>query len=379
MSGRVFLFAGGGTGGHLFPGLAIAEQLERLSGGAGVRSVFLCSDRPLDAKILSREGVEFEVTPAKPVGVRPRALVRFLRSWGPSVRAARGVIARERARGAAVEVVAMGGFVAAPVVQAARVERAPVLLVNMDAAPGKANRWIARHAGRIVTSSPIAPGKPGAGWERVPPIVREAARARGTAAECRAEFGLDPHRRTLLVTGASQGARSINRLLIRIAQDQPKALAGWQVIHQTGPSDTEDAAAAYEGAGVAAVVRPFFERMGEAWGAADLAVSRAGAGSVAEAWANGVPTLFLPYPYHRDEHQKLNAEPLTACGGAVLAKDHVEEAPNLADAGKTLVGLLAEESRRGAMRAALGRLGPADGAERIARMLLAPGGRSGRG
>src|SRR5690606_31984658 len=104
--------------------------------------------------------------------------------------------------------------------------------------------------------------------------------------------------------------------------------------------------------------------------AADLAVSRAGAGSVAEAWANGVPAVFLPYPYHRDEHQRLNAEPLRAAGAALAIQDRIAEAANTAEAGRAMVGLLGDESRRASMRAALRRLGPADGAERIARMLL---------
>lgn len=368
MSGRVFLFAGGGTGGHLFPGLAIAEQLERLSGGAGVRSVFLCSDRPLDAKILSREGVEFEVTPAKPVGVRPRALVRFLRSWGPSVRAARGVIARERARGAAVEVVAMGGFVAAPVVQAARVERVPVLMLNLDAAPGLANRWISKRAKVIVTTAPA----PGVTWERIPPIVRRAAIAPGDAAECRRRLGLDPERPTLFVTGASQGAESINRMMALLVREHAAALAGWQVVHQTGRQENGELEEAYRAAGVPAVVFGFRNDMGVAWGCADMAVSRAGAGSVAEAWANHVPTVFMPYPYHRDQHQKKNAEPLVEAGGAVVCTDRVDAAANVDSAGAEVLSLLGDAPRRLEMKKALDKLGPADGAKRVALKLICP-------
>src|SRR4051812_36505228 len=118
MSGRAFLFAGGGTGGHIFPALAIAEELRAKDPSA--RCVFLCSDRPLDAEILGREGAEFRVLPARPPGVRPRALYRFLRSWGPSVRGARRAIAEERAGGREGRVVAVGGFVAGPGAQAAR-------------------------------------------------------------------------------------------------------------------------------------------------------------------------------------------------------------------------------------------------------------------
>jgi UDP-N-acetylglucosamine--N-acetylmuramyl-(pentapeptide) pyrophosphoryl-undecaprenol N-acetylglucosamine transferase len=355
---RVFVFAGGGTGGHIFPALAIAEHL------GDARCVFVCSDRPLDAEILRKERAEFRAIPAKPMGLRPRAVVRFLKSWGPSVRASRAVI--RECGGSSVTVVAMGGFVAAPAAQAAHAERVPVVLVNMDAVPGKANRWIARRASRIVTSAPA----PDETWERVPPIVRAAARASGNPAQCRAALGLDAASRTLLVTGASQGARSINQLVVSLVRDQRRLFDGWQVIHQTGAGEDAAVASAYREAGIAAVVRPFLDTMGLAWGAADLAVSRAGAGSVAEAWANAVPTLFLPYPYHRDQHQRRNAEPLVTAGAAVIETDPVIGGRG---AGPTLSGLLESGSRRGTMRQAYQALGPADGARRIAAILQQEG------
>jgi UDP-N-acetylglucosamine--N-acetylmuramyl-(pentapeptide) pyrophosphoryl-undecaprenol N-acetylglucosamine transferase len=112
--------------------------------------------------------------------------------------------------------------------------------------------------------------------------------------------------------------------------------------------------------------------MAEVWGAADVAVSRAGAGSVAEAWANAVPTLFLPYPYHKDQHQRFNAGPLEEAGAAVIADDLIEAGANAAGAGQILVQLLTDESRVGALRAGLRELGPADGARRIAEMLRSP-------
>lgn len=359
---RAYLFSGGGTGGHIFPALAIAEQL-RAHGSA--RFLFLCSDRQLDAQILSREHEHFKVIPAKPFGLRPRAFLRFLNSWGASVREARRAITERRRAGEDVRIIAMGGFVAAPVVQAARAEKVPVLLVNMDAVPGRANRWVARHAARIVTSAPV----PGEAWDLVPPIVRAAATATTDPGRCRAELGLDPHSPTLLITGASQGARSINSLLIELARTVPDAFAGWQIIHQTGPSEDDRVRDAYDAANIPALVQPFFDRMGLAWGAAELAVSRAGAGSVAEAWANGVPTLFLPYPYHRDQHQRYNAQPLAEAGAAVIAEDMIEPVRNASGAGLVLLDLLSSPDRRAAMRTALAALGPADGAARIAAIL----------
>ena len=126
----------------------------------------------------------------------------------------------------------------------------------------------------------------------------------------------------------------------------------------------------YEAAGVAFVIRGVFREMGQAWGAADIAVSRAGAGSVAEAWANRVPTVFLPYPYHKDEHQKKNAEPLVKAGGAVLVKDHIEVAKNLGGGGAGVLVVVWNWATGGGMRGGLLKLGEADGAERVAGMLV---------
>lgn len=368
-----FLFAGGGTGGHIFPALAIAEQVRLLRPGAGCR--FLCSSRPIDHEILSRETlsgapVEFRALPAQPFGIRPRVLWRFVSNWGAAVRESREDISRARRDGARVALAALGGFVAAPAVQAARVERIPVLMVNLDAVPGRANRWIARHATRVLTAASIEPAPPGRVWEVIPPVVRAAATARGSPQECRMAMGLPADASTLLVTGASQGAGSMNRFLASFSHERPGALRGWQVIHQTGPGDVDEVRAAYARAGVPARVEPFFREMGLCWGAADLAVSRAGAGSVAEAWSSRVPTLFMPYPFHRDQHQRRNAAPLERAGGAIVVRDHVEPGPNLADAGIVLAALLADAPRRARMREALLGLGETDGATRAARALL---------
>lgn len=382
---RAYVFGGGGTGGHLFPGIAIAEKVLELEGGAGERPriVFLCSDRAIDASILgaARLGdrpIEFQPTRAAPFVVSPKGMVRFLRGWGPTVRQARGVIRgmRDGGKGNEVRVVALGGFVAAPVVQAARVERAPVMMLNLDAVPGLANRWISKRVSAVYTSAEVS-DPIGAGWARIPPIVRREAIAPGepgssdSMARCRREMGLDPSLRTLLVTGASQGARSINRLMEAFVGSDAAALAGWQVLHQTGKDEVERTREMYASAGVPARVESFIASMGLAWGGADLAISRAGAGSVGEAWANRVPSILMPYPYHKDQHQRVNAMPLERAGGAIVVEDLIEPGPNMGVAGARLRELLTDGARREAMRRGLVGLGPADGAERVARALVA--------
>ena len=359
---RAFLFAGGGTGGHLFPALAIHEQLRARLGD--VHALYLCSNRPIDGEILEREGVEFEPTRAAPFGGRPKVLARFVTSWGPTVREGRATIRGLKAKHGRVDVIAAGGFVAAPIVQAARVEGVPVTMLNLDAVPGKANRWIARHASRVFTTAPVEKYT----WEQIPPIVRASARSTKPVGEAREVFGLDANVRTLLVTGGSQGARSINELLMALAGAPARPLSGWQVIHQAGKVDLGAIRSAYEKAHVRAHVTGFITNIGDAWRAADCAVSRAGAGSVAEAWANHVPCLFMPYPYHRDQHQVRNAMPLRDAGGAMIETDHIDAGRNISSMRSSLSRLL-DEASCAKMRRALEGLGEADGAERVAESL----------
>ncbi|MFI4896871.1 MAG: UDP-N-acetylglucosamine--N-acetylmuramyl-(pentapeptide) pyrophosphoryl-undecaprenol N-acetylglucosamine transferase [Phycisphaerales bacterium JB059] len=358
------VFMGGGSGGHLYPALAIAERVRDEAPDA--RFLFLCSQRDIDARILDAQGAEFVQVPARPPGRSPGALIRFMRSWGPSVRAARGVIQQLKREERTVVPVAMGGFVAAPCVMGARAEKLDVLMTNLDAVPGMANRWIARRAHTIVTAAPVE----GRDWTRIPPVVRRAAVPNDPPGVCRERFGLDPDAPTLLVTGGSQGARTLNELATAIASATPTALRAWQVIHQTGRDADPNIPGAYERAGVRAWVGAFIEDMASAWGAADLAIARSGAGSVAEAWSSATPCIFLPYPYHRDQHQRRNALPLVEAGACVLIEDRLDPARTLEGSSGEIADLLASAQRRDAMRAGFATLGPADGAERLARMLL---------
>jgi UDP-N-acetylglucosamine--N-acetylmuramyl-(pentapeptide) pyrophosphoryl-undecaprenol N-acetylglucosamine transferase len=366
-----YFFAGGGTGGHLYPGLAIAECLRELSSGP-VTCHFLASDRAIDRQILTTEGAMFTPLAAKPFSLRPRGLVRFVRNWAPSLREARGMIREAQKRGP-VQMVAMGGFVAAPAVQAARVEGVPITLVNLDAHPGKANRWIAKYARDIFTSVPLT-GLPR--WKPVPPIVRKVAKLSLSREQCRRELGLRLDQPVLMITGGSQGAGSINRLMMALAKEAPQALAGWQVLHQAGgpkegaSDDVPSLMAAYKQAGISAAVVDFTRQMGLWWGSSDLAISRAGAGAVAEAWANKVPTVFMPYPYHKDQHQKANAQSLVEAGSCVCVEDAVEPAANMRGAGSLVIRLLTTPDALEKLKRLGESLPPADGAEQVARKLV---------
>ncbi|MFG0330520.1 MAG: glycosyltransferase [Phycisphaerales bacterium] len=364
----LFIFAGGGTGGHLTPGLAIFERLREMEPSS--RALFLCSDRPLDAKLLAKAGVDFEPMPARSPAIRPfpTAPLRFVRGWRTSRRLATRRLHAAIEGGAPIVVVAMGGFVAAPVAAAGRAAAVPVALVNLDAAPGRANRWIADRADAVWSAVATTSGTPFNEVVGMP--IRRSALAPAERDACRSRLGLDPDRSTLLITGASQGADSLNKFIVEFARERRQALDGWQILHLTGPGRDEAVRCGYAGAGVEAQIIPFLDEMGLAWGAADLAISRAGASSVAEAAANAVPTIFAPYPWHKDEHQRLNAEPLVETGGAWLVRDAVDEPGNLESIGPLLERLLSDRNEIAQARAALERRPPIDGAAGVASRLL---------
>ncbi len=360
------IFAGGGTGGHIYPALAIAGAARALA--PHTRAIFVCSRRPLDAEILRERNEPFEPSPAEPFGVRPRTLFRFVRAWGPAVAHARRLIQTARETGA-VRIITTGGFVAGPMARAAQLEGADLTMVNLDAVPGRANRWIARRASRSFTSARVDPMP--RGWTQIAPIVRPDAISPLPAQTCRESLGLSPAQPVLLVTGGSQGAQSINRLLLAILEREPALLTvpGWQVVHQSGKSDTDTLTAAYAKAGVRALVRPFFHDMGPLWKSAELAICRSGAGNIAEIWASKTPALVLPYPYHADDHQRANAVPLRDARGVAIATDLIDPSKNFHTHRPALADLLLNAASRADMRRALEALGPADGAAAIARAI----------
>jgi UDP-N-acetylglucosamine--N-acetylmuramyl-(pentapeptide) pyrophosphoryl-undecaprenol N-acetylglucosamine transferase len=366
---RTILIAGGGSGGHIAPGLAIAERLPEVGSSIGarseVRAVFVCSQRAVDEHMLRTANANFVSIEARPLGARPRAAIAFVRGYRSGRASCRRLIREHRVG----HLLALGGFVSAPAVAAARSLAVPVTLLNLDDPPGKANRLIARRCDRVLSAVSLSQRPRFA--ERVVGLpIRRIALAAGSPAACRERLGLEPGRETLLVTGASQGATSINRLILALLEQSPEAFADWQVLHLAGAGSDAEPREAYARLGIHARVVEFCDHMGDAWGAASLAVSRAGANSVAEAAANAVPTLFLPYPYHRDMHQLRNAQPWAKLGGAVISTDHVDTAKNVQQAGRRLLELMAERGERDAMRSAQMRNRPPDAATEIAELLL---------
>ena len=361
------IFAGGGSGGHISPGLAIAERLGEIA--PRITPLFVCSTRMIDATMLGDAGAEYVPVPATPPSVRPAAALRFFINFRRSKRMIQRLI-RERN---VIRVVTLGGFVAAPAVSAANSLGVAVMLVNLDAPPGKANRWMARRSDAVISAMEV-PTMPGFASKVVGMPIRRRAVAQHDQRTCRARLGLDADAPTLLVTGASQGATSVNAFLAALAATHPEMFRGWQVYHLAGHGADEPLRKAYAAAGMNAKVEPFLNEMGLAWGAADLAISRAGANSVAEAAANSVPTLFLPYPYHKDMHQKHNAQPLVDLGGAVMAIDMIDAPENVRTISPLLRELMMDAGRRSSMRDKLKANPLPDAAAMIAKLLVSDGG-----
>ncbi|MSR29111.1 MAG: UDP-N-acetylglucosamine--N-acetylmuramyl-(pentapeptide) pyrophosphoryl-undecaprenol N-acetylglucosamine transferase [Phycisphaerales bacterium] len=360
------VLAGGGTGGHISPGLAIAERLRALD--AGARIVFACSARKIDSVMLTEAAAEHGAIHAEGFSPSPGKFIRFVAGLARGRADARRLIESVRPDW----IVSLGGFVTPPVVVAARKRGIPVLLVNLDATPGRANRWVRKRATLTVSAVPV-PSIMGFAAAVIGMPIRSIALAPASQELCRAELGLDPTVPVLLITGASQGSQSLNDLAIALARGRSEEFKAWQVLHLCGGTPAGGIARyerAWREAGVRAAVLPFLHRMGVAWGAAEVALSRAGASSVAEVQANRVPTVFAPYPYHRDLHQRENAMPLVQAQAALMESDRVDPVRNLTGLGARVLELMRSGERRHLMRQALAVLPPPDSAEQIAEFLV---------
>ena len=367
-SGPNILIIGGGSGGHISPGLAVAETISTMGGHCHV----LCSERTIDRSMLEGENVSFQTMPARPFSTRPAALWRCLQGIRRCSWDVRELMANQTFDG----VLALGGFVAASVmpgiVRARRSGKVDgfngrVVLLNLDRVPGKANRQIARKADVVLTA--VDTVRPGFASMTTGLPIRSAAMASEAPSQCRSRLGLEPDRTTLLVTGASQGASSLNRLMLRLVRSHTKELQSLQIIHLSGQHSRDELQKAYDSAGIHAVVEPFIHEMGLAWGAASMAISRAGANSVAEIQANAIPAIFLPYPHHRDQHQIHNARPLVDAGGSHMVDDRDDET-TAGDVGKLLFGVFQDSRSHGAMVKALQARSRPDAAQRVVSILL---------
>jgi UDP-N-acetylglucosamine--N-acetylmuramyl-(pentapeptide) pyrophosphoryl-undecaprenol N-acetylglucosamine transferase len=354
------VLAGGGTGGHIEPMLALADALRRRSGLAP-RITCLGTVRGMETRLVPARGYDLRLIPPVPLPRKPTPdLLRIPGRVVGAVRETRAVLADL----AADVVVGFGGYVALPAYLAARRARVPVVVHEQNALPGLANRIGARLAARVAVT---VPGTPLPRAEQVGMPLRTAISSLDRAArraEARATFGLDPDRPTLLVFGGSQGAASLNRAAVGAAD--ALTAAGVQVLHARGPKNTDVAVPARPAGAAPYVVVDYLERMDLAYAAADLALCRSGAVTVAEVSAVGLPAVFVPLPIGNGE-QRRNAQPLVAAGGGLLVED-AELSP--AWIAEHVVPLLTDPAALAALAGSAAAAGIPDADEKLADLVL---------
>ena len=348
----------GGTGGHFFPGLAVAEALVL----RGCRVMLLVSPKDVDQRLVKQvSGIDISTLPA--VGLQRGGRLAFVRGFSSSYRAARTIF-RSRPPQA---VLAMGGFTSAPPILAGRRTGARTFLHESNTIPGRANRWLSWMVEQAFVGFPSAAGRLHNRRVAVSGTpVRPQFRTSDPAA-CRTALGLDPSRPVLLVMGGSQGASAVNELVIRSLPLLAVRAPNLQWLHLAGPADVEKVAQAYAALTLRAVVHPFFPRMELALGAATAAVSRSGASSLAELAAMRVPAVLVPYPAATDNHQFHNARAFEATGAARLLEQKHATPETLAH---LLGDLLEKPVVREQVQNSLAQWHTPQAAERIAEAML---------
>jgi UDP-N-acetylglucosamine--N-acetylmuramyl-(pentapeptide) pyrophosphoryl-undecaprenol N-acetylglucosamine transferase len=345
------ILAGGGTGGHVIPALAIANELKK---SYGAEVLFIGTARGIENRLVPAAGYPLQLvrvgalknvslmTRAKTAFDLPRAVWnagRMLTAFAPDV------------------VIGVGGYASGPAMLAAVVKHIPTLAFEPNVVPGFANRVVAK----FVSGAAVH-------FEETAKYFR---RAEVTGVPVRqAFFEILPKRGgtpTLLVFGGSQGAHAINEAMIRCLPELQRQAPGIHIIHQTGERDYNDALAAYKSLGESAEVFKFIDDMPASFARADLVVCRSGASTVAEITAAGKPAIFVPFPRAADDHQRVNAEVLAREGAAVVVEEMKLDGVWLAE---TIAALLGDAARLAQMSEAARELAHPNAARDIAAMAV---------
>lgn len=341
---------GGGTGGHLTPGMAVAEQL--LRSGACRRVVFAGTDRPVERPLLEQSGFEHRALPLPSMRPSPWRPVRWVLENINAVRAPRALLAEL----APQVVIGLGG--AASVLPALAALRAgiPLVLLEQNVVPGRATRLLARWAAAICVA-----------FEETRPMLRTSAPVHATGNPVRAAIAElaslpDPvahgcgSRFELLILGGSQGSNAVNEAVMTMIARDPAAWRGCRFEHQAGSLQHEEVRAAYARLGLEARVRPFINDIEKCYRLAHLAIARAGATTLAELACAKLPALLIPYPMATDNHQARNAEHFARAGAARVVPQHRDGQATAAALEQALVALRQDPDCLRQMRGAMARL-----------------------
>jgi UDP-N-acetylglucosamine--N-acetylmuramyl-(pentapeptide) pyrophosphoryl-undecaprenol N-acetylglucosamine transferase len=345
------IIAGGGTGGHIIPAVAIARALQA---DYAAEILFIGTSRGLETKMVPQAGYNLELVEVGALkGVSLARRARTLFDLPRAVLLAGKIIKRFRAD----VVVGVGGYASGPAMLAAILRGVPTLAFESNFVPGFANRMVSR----FVSAAAV----------HFAGTAKYFRNAKITGVPVRKEFFLaaeahQPERPTILVTGGSQGARAINRAFRSAAPELLRRIPGLHIIHQTGERDFAETKQAYESAGLEAAVSAFISDMPAAFARADLLLCRSGASTVAEITAAGKVAVFVPFPFATDDHQKKNAEALSTKDAAVLIPESELTAERIAN---EVSALLSNPRRLQEMSAKARALSHPDAAAEIASMV----------
>jgi UDP-N-acetylglucosamine--N-acetylmuramyl-(pentapeptide) pyrophosphoryl-undecaprenol N-acetylglucosamine transferase len=363
----------GGTGGHLFPGLAVAEELKK----RGCQIALLISPKDVDQQaVKSARGMEIFTLPA--VALQNKNYFSFAKSFWNSFRASRKIFKQRKPDA----VLAMGGFTSAPPVLAARKFGAKTFLHESNTIPGRANRFLSRFvdeafvgfpeaAARLsarkisTTGTPVRMQFCSSGRESAHSENQSRLTSAATMESSRAALGLEPNRAVILVMGGSQGASGLNEMILCAIPFL--ARKNWQWLHLTGAADFEKVKKVYAASGLNALVKPFLAEMDLSLGAATVSVSRSGASSLAEIAAMRLPSLLVPYPAASDNHQFFNARAFEKTGSAKLLEQKHSTPEKVA---ALLRELIEDSAAREKIQTALAQWHAPKAAEQIAENIL---------
>lgn len=361
------IVSGGGTGGHIYPALTIVRAIQKKIPDA--EFLYVGTKDGLEADIVPKEGIPFETVNIQGFkrSLTPENLVRGAQAFGGVVKAM-GIVRRFKPDVA----VGTGGYVCGPILLASSLMGIPTLIQEQNVMPGVTNRLLARFVSCIAMGTKEAAEHFPKG-KRVftgNPIREEVMRARSE--DGKKLFGLDPKAKTVLVSGGSRGARSINRAMIGVLAHYA-CRDGVQILHVTGKVGYEETMQSLKEAGVdldAAgnlFVEPYLYNMPQALACADVAVFRAGAIGIAELTARGVPSVLIPYPFAAANHQEMNARAVATAGAARMILDRELTAERLLS---VLAELLSEDAKLRRMAKAAKKLGRPKAADEIASRVI---------
>jgi len=320
------VITGGGTGGHLYPGIALAEELKRRDPSTEI--IFMGNERGIEAKVIPREGYPIKFIPAsgfvgKGIAGKVTAVFRLLKGIRESYRYL-GEMMPDL-------VVGTGGYVSLGPVISAKLLSIPVMIMEQNSVPGRTNRLLGHIADAVcITYQESMARFPRNKVYLTGNPVREKV-LRGSKTSALRLFSLREDLFTVFVFGGSSGATSINRAVVDGLQYLLDLKGEIQFLHQTGERDFEFVRDSYRSYGFEGTVTPYIYQMPEAYAVADIVVSRAGATTIAELCATGKPAILIPYPHAAGNHQEMNARRLAELGAALMIKDSELSGKRLAD------------------------------------------------